>query len=240
MREKNNIFTEDFVWEDSWLSYLPDIYASRLQEDSFLYRFLKIFQSVYAEMEERIKNIPGILYSSCENVDCLRWLASWFDMENRYIWNEEQLSYLLENRSRLYSIRGTKAYLVEMIQLFTGCTPYVVEYYQLDSYKTDIRQTKLLEGMYGESAYIVTLVLPQYTVSGQRELTVLRRLIRACLPADMEYRLVILETYIFLDRYSYVGLNSRLGGRREAALDGTALTPYLSEIGDDVERRSPA
>lgn len=237
MSEKNNHLTKDFVWmENAWISYLPDIYTKGLTKNSFLLRFLSIFQSIYSEMGERIEEIPGMLYPSVQDLECLRWLASWFDMENKEVWNTEQLSYLLENRSRLYSIRGTKSYLKEIVRLFTGCTPYIVEYYQLQSYKTDIRNTKLLEDLYGDNAYVVTLVLPQYKVSEQKELAVLRRLIRSCLPADIEYRLVILDTYIFLDRYSYVGLNSRLGGRKEAAMDGNALTPYISAIGSYKER----
>lgn len=239
MREEKNCVTESFTWEDSWLSYLPDIYGGGLRENSFLFRFLHIFQDVYADMEERIKDMPGMLYPSLTKLNVLRWLASWFDMENSDVWNKEQLSYLLENRNRLYRIRGTRDYLVEIIRLFTGCTPYIVEYYQLEPYKMDIRQTKLLEGLYGKNAYVVTLVLPQYTVSDQRELAVLRKLIRSCLPADIEYRLVILEAYIFLDRYSYIGLNSRLGGRREATLDGKVFAPYVSAIGDSKERRNP-
>lgn len=238
MSEKNNHLTKDFVWEEnSWISYLPDIYTKGLTKKSFLPRFLKIFESIYSEMGERIEEISGMLYPSVQDLECLRWLASWFDMENKNAWNIEQLSYLLENRSRLYSIRGTKSYLKEIVQLFTGCTPYIIEYYQLQPYKTDIRSTRLLEELYGENAYVVTLVLPQYKVSEQKELAVLRRLIRSCLPADMEYRLVILDTYIFLDGYSYVGLNSRLGGRKEAAIDGNAFTPYISAIGGSKEGR---
>lgn len=222
---------EIFFRSESWVSFLPEIYAARLPEDSFFFRYLSIFQWIYYDMEERIRETPHMLYPQFASGEYLEWLAEWFDMENRTIWNREQLVYLLENANRLSSIRGTRQYMEEMIELFTGHRPFIVEYYQTEPYKLNIRKRKQLEDLYGDNAYVLTVILPQGAVAEQQERAMLGQIIHSCIPADMEYRLVILEPYIFLDRYTYIGINSRLGGYKNAALDGNGLVPYISVIG---------
>ena len=132
--------------------------------------------------------------------------------------------YLIENGSRLCSIRGTREYMEEMIFLFTGYTPFIVEHYQTSSYKTGVRETNLLEKLYGENAYAVTVLLPQEAIGGHQEATVLRRIIRSSAPADVDCRLVVLEPYIYLDYYSYIGINSRLSDDKDTVLNENTLT----------------
>lgn len=59
-------------------------------------------------MSQRISDSPHMLYPAFASREMLEWLASWSDMDNRAVWNREQMIYLLENGSRLYAIRGTK------------------------------------------------------------------------------------------------------------------------------------
>lgn len=225
-----------FFQAQSWLYYLPEIYGNPLQKDTFLFRYLSIFQWIYYDMSEKISEMPHMLYPAFADTELLEWMSSWFDIDDRTVWNREQLIYLLENGSRLYSIRGTKKYMEEIIHLYTGYIPFIVEYYQTACYKTDIKKTWLLENLYGESAYMITIVLPGEAVANGQEAVVLRKIIRSAAPADIECRLVFLEPYIFLDHYTYVGVNSRLGGYKDAALDGKGLTPYISMAEDKNER----
>lgn len=222
---------EIFFQSESWMSYLPEVYTAELPEDSFLFRYFSIFQWLYYDMGERIRETPHMLYPRFASLEYLDWLAGWFDLDNRTIWNREQLMYLLENGNRLLSIRGTRGYMEEMVKLFTGYIPFIVEYYQLEPYQSNIRKRKRLEQLYGDNAYVLTVVLPQEAAAEKQKSAMLRQLIRSCIPADMEYRLIILEPYIFLDHYTYIGINSQLGGYRNVALDGNGLTPYISVIG---------
>lgn len=213
----------------SWDSYLPEVY--RESEESFLCRFLKVFQSVYEDLTEQISTMPHRLYPQHADMDVLEWLAGWFDMENTGIWNREQLVYLLENRHRLIPIRGTKKYMEEMIRLFTGHMPFIVEYHALGRYKTDLKRAKQLELLYGDHAYAVTVVLPGQAVGNRKDIAVLHRIMEDAAPAFIECRLVVLQPYIFLDQYTYVGINSCLGGYQDLALNDSALTPYVSVVG---------
>lgn len=227
-----------FFQTESWLSFLPEVYADSFGHNSFLFRYLSIFQWIYSDMSQQISETPQMLYPDFAGREMLEWLASWSGMDNRTAWNREQMIYLLENGSRLYAIRGTKKYMEEMVRLYTGYVPYIVEYYQISRYRADRKKTLLLERLYGENAYVITVVLPQEAAGSRQEAAVLRKIIRSSAPADVECRLVILEAYIYLDRYTYVGINSRLGGYMDASLDDNRLMPYTSMSGNWMERRT--
>ncbi|MDE5864072.1 MAG: hypothetical protein K2H34_06985 [Lachnospiraceae bacterium] len=213
-----------FFQADSWLSLLPEIYRKHSKEDNFLFRYLSIFQWIYYDMSKKIEETPSMLYPPLADMETLEWLAGWFDIDDRMVWSREQMVYLIENGSRLCSIRGTREYIEEMIRLFTGYTPFIVEYYQTGGYKTDMRKTNLLEMLYGENAYVVTILLPQAAIGGRQEVAVLRRIIRSSAPADVDCRLVVLEPYIYLDYYSYIGINSWLSDDKDMALNENTLT----------------
>lgn len=227
-----------FFQTESWLSLLPEVYTKQMSKDSFLFRYLSIFQWIYYDMSQKICETPHMLYPAFANRETLEWMAGWFDIDNRTVWNKKQLVYLLENGNWLCSIRGTKQYMEQIVWLFTGYVPFIVEYYQTECYKTDIKRAKLLEELYGENAYVITLILPENPECSRQEAAVLRKIIRSSAPADTECRLVVLEPYIFLDRYTYVGINSRLGGYKEASLNENSLTPYISVVGNRLYRRA--
>lgn len=227
-----------FFQTEAWFSFLPEVYAKPLGQNSFLFRYLSIFQWIYSDMSQRISETSHMLYPAFAGSEMLEWLASWSGMDNQTVWNREQMLYLLENGSRLYAIRGTKKYMEEMVRLYTGYVPYIVEHYQLAQYRADRKKALLLERLYGENAYVITIVLPQDTAGSRQQAAVLRKIIRSSAPADVECRLVILEAYIYLDRYTYVGINSRLGGYTDAVLDGNRLMPYTFMPGNWIERRN--
>lgn len=221
-----------FFQTESWLSFLPEIYEKQISEDSFLFRYLSIFQWIYYDISQKISETPHMLYPAFADREVLEWMAGWFDIDNRTVWNKKQLVYLLENGNWLSSIRGTKQYMEQIVWLFTGYVPLIVEYYQTECYKTDLKRAKLLEELYGEHAYVVTIILPESLECSRQKTAVLGKLVRSSVPADIECRLVVLEPYIFLDRYTYVGINSRLGGYKEVSLNDYSLTPYISVVGN--------
>lgn len=219
-----------FFQADSWISFLPEIYAKQAGEDSFLSRYLSIFQWIYYDRNRLISSIPHMLYPAYAGPEFLEWMAGWFAMENVTVWSREQLIYLIENGKRLFGIRGTKQYMEELIFLYTGNRPWIVEHYQTDRYKTDIRKAKILERLYGDNAYMVTVVLLQGAVSNQQEISVLQKIIQSAVPAYIECRLIVLEPYIFLDRYTYIGINSCLGRYKSMRVDDNGFIPYVSMI----------
>lgn len=216
--------------KESWVNFLPEVYQKQVGENDFLERYLGIFQSIYDDMTKKIEETPHLLYPRFADFEFLQWLATWLATENIMIWNQKQLIYLMENSIRLYGIRGTKEYMEEMVCLYTGCKPYIIEYYQTRAYKTELKKEELLERLYGEHAYIITIILPTGVVKTQQELVIIQRIVNHAVPAYLECKIVVLEPFIFLNRYSYIGLNSVLGTYREMRVDDNALLPYLSVI----------
>lgn len=221
-----------FFQSAAWISFLPEVYQGREEQKKFLSEYLGIFQWIYYDMTEKIASMPHRLYPVHADMDFLRQIAEWFAIENIEIWNRKQIIYLIENGRRLSEIRGTKEYMQEMVWLFTGHRPYIVEYYQTKPYRTNLEKIRTLERLYGEHAYMVTILLPPETIRNRQQIAVLQRMIRFAAPAYIECRLVVLESCIYLDGYSYIGLNSYLGGYQNMQLNHSRLTPYRSIVGN--------
>ncbi|MDE5967414.1 MAG: hypothetical protein K2G89_11350, partial [Lachnospiraceae bacterium] len=186
---------------------------------------------LYEEMTEKITNMPHALYPEHAEYFMLIWLAGWFGIENREMWDESRLRYLLLNQSRLSQMRGTRAYMEEMIRLYTGCSPYIVEYHQIIPYQESPESKRSMERLYGNSPYGVTVLLPEKAVEGHQMIAVLQHLIETAAPAGICCQLVILQSCIYLGQYSYIGVNSRLAGYAQLRLDDRSLLPYQSVIG---------
>ena len=204
--------------KEVWNRYLPEIYQGENQE--FLERFLSIFQSIYEDFETRIRKDTSWLDLLSVDREMLNWLAGWIHVENGYLWTEECLRLYLMEGAALFARRGTARGLVRMIGIFTGETPYLAE----------------MEP--GEDPHRFTLFLKEHVIADARSYLAVERMIREGKPADMEVNLVSLKPYLFLDRDTYLGINSRLNGYgpavlgRESALDFVILGGLQNEEPD--------
>ena len=210
----------------SWLGYLPEIYQADPENSTFLERYLSIFQSVYEDMESEIDRIARCFDPEVVDGEFLRWLAEWVAVDDVYIWNEEQLRHLVTNGMRIYKRRGTRQALADMVELYLGEKPYIVEFFQLEGYEGDARSSGLITGLYGENSCYFTVIVSENAVPSPKEHQTLLRIIESVKPAHVEANVVVLKPYIFLDKYSYLGMNSVLGQYRPANLDGFSALPF--------------
>jgi phage tail-like protein len=118
----------------SWLGYLPEIYQADPESKSFVERYLNIFQSLYEDLEQEISRISRFFDPDVVDGDFIQWLAEWVAIDDAYIWNEEQLRHLIKNSMRIYRMRGTRLALAEIVELYLGERPCIVEHYQLDGF----------------------------------------------------------------------------------------------------------
>lgn len=214
------------IWfpPQSWTSFLPELYQK--QEDSFLERFLGILQSMYEAMNRKLEDIPGLYYAESTPSELLVWLSQWLSIPDPYLWKEEQLRYLIRHGSFLAQIRGTTVYLKEILRLYTGREPYVIEYWQWAYEEMDSKKRNALEGLYGRDSFCVTLLFSEEEVPDSVSLAVLERLVRHCCPAHLDVRIEILQSCVFLGRHSYLGINSCLKDWEAARLDGRQFLPF--------------
>ena len=120
----------------------------------------------------------------------------------------------------LYRRRGTRESLEEIIELYTGEKPYIVEEFSLNRYAGTEFYEKTLLPMYGNDPYTVTVLIRSSAVSSEHDYNALRKIAGEMLPAPFTLHIVLLEPYIFAGKFSYLGVNSTLGSYKPAAFDG--------------------
>lgn len=209
--------------KQTWLSYLPELYQE--QEDSFLERYLGIFQALYEERTERIARIPQQLSPFTESGEALRELSGWFAIGDEGFWNEEQKRYLILHTARLLRIRGTAEYVKELLFLGTGRTVYIVEYGQLMPYFDGGKEEERLKRLYTAGPYEFAVVIDTRKQE-ENELYRVGRIVEMAKPAYMACRIIAPPPYLFLGRHSYLGINSVLGRYRRLCLDGRCAAPF--------------
>ena len=217
----------------SWLDYLPEVY----QRDAggFLDRYLSLFQSLYDDLDQEIRQVSSSLELDTADKEFLEWLAGWLGMEEGYLWEEEKLRYLLRHAMEFYSSKGTVASLKKLVKLSTGVEPYVVEQHQLEPFRRDVVQMDRLKRIYGEDPTVVTVCLPASAVPSNRAFQTLMKQMEQVKPAQVEIQLVLLKPYLFLDGYTYLGVNSVLGRYEPLHLDGHSTVPLIT-VGGAEER----
>ncbi len=198
--------------KDTWLRYLPELYQEDRDSASFLERYLGIFQSLYEDLSDRIGDVPLHLNPRTAELNYLEWMSEWLAIENRGLWNEEQLRYLAANAASLYRVRGTVRYLKELFRLYTGREPYIEEQ-PLDGGPVGV--TVLLDMTELEDG-------PDNTHSAA-----LQRIAEMAVPAGVTCRIVVLKPGILLGQHSYLGINSVLEGRQTAQMDGAGRIPFV-------------
>ncbi len=210
----------------TWLSYLPEIYSEDRKSASFLERYLGIFQALYEDMTDRIEETPALLEPLTANRELLQGMADWFSVENKEMWNEEQLRYLVLHGERIGRSRGTVAGLKELVWLYTGREPYVVEFHSIKPFFDGDKRERLLKKLYASNCFEFAVILGDGSRETEIQLPMLERVVAMAKPAHMTGRVVLLRPYIFLNMHSYLGINSTLGQYRPFRLDGSCAVSF--------------
>lgn len=210
----------------SFLSYLPAIYQTGGRED-FLGRFLGMFEAVYQDFEERIADSAKQLNPMTAEPEFLRWLAKWIGISNAHLWQEERLRLLLDGIVRKNLIRGTREYTEHMISTFTGESPFILEYGDIEEYRENTKAYKSLTQSYAHGPYEVNVLVREQAVSSLREQHALKKMIEDMKPAHIKMHLIILRPGIYLGQNVYVGVNSALVTYERANLNGVAAIPSM-------------
>jgi phage tail-like protein len=107
-----------------YLRYLPALYES----DELMGRFLMLFESFWAPIEEQICNLPLYLDPMMTPPEFLPWLASWLNLALDQRLPEERQRWLVRSAVRLYRKRGTREGLQEYLEIYTGERPEIIEH----------------------------------------------------------------------------------------------------------------
>ncbi|WP_406661824.1 phage tail protein [Methanolobus sp. ZRKC3] len=230
----------------SYLDYLPEIYREDPAGRDFLDRFLSIFESMFFEIDFSIDHLSRSFDAEGTPPQFLDWLCSWISFPLDENWPETRKQ-LFEEKKRsfiskavsIYKKRGTKEGLEELIELYTGKKPIIVEIYPTNSLEEkqiskihEVKDTmffppkeakvKLPIGR-GE-AYEKEIALHDLLFGKERfcfyvlfkdpvdeaTLDLIRTIIEEQKPAHMSYKLKVLEPWFYLDAHTYLGINTAL------------------------------
>lgn len=212
----------------NWLQYLPSVYEKNRESAAFLDQYLSIFQSIYDDFDRRFENSTMLLEPAVTDSDFLQFMAEWLDIVNTNIWSEEKLRKLIRMAPSLFRKRGTRQGLMEVIELFTGEPPLIVEQWQIREYRKNSDKKEILDQLYGKDENTFLILVKEKYCSGKREQEALLSLIQEVSPAHMEARLVALRQYMILGEHTYLGVNSSLGYYKPTCLDGLSLLSLTS------------
>ncbi|HEX9060531.1 MAG TPA: phage tail protein, partial [Clostridia bacterium] len=212
----------------SFLDYLPAVYQEDPESKDFLERFLSIFSTIHDEMEENIDNMARNFDADTVEGDFLKWLSGWLSIASDDRWNQNSLRELTKRASEIYKIRGTKRALEEMIRIYTGEKPIIIEYFQYREFLKDADATKNLIKLYGDDPYTFSVLVRSACVKETHQKIAVKKILQEEKPAYTKARLIILKSSIELDGHTYLGINSNLSGGSPLLLDPEKSVLYNS------------
>jgi phage tail-like protein len=104
---------------DSYLAYLPAVYAGDDESRWFLERFLSIFQTDFDELERTIDDVPALFDpEAVPGGAALRFLADWLALPLEGEWDADEQRRLLAAAPSIYPHRGTANGLLEHLRIY--------------------------------------------------------------------------------------------------------------------------
>lgn len=199
---------------DHFMNTFPEIYRER---GSFFHRYMSIFSSVYEDFQGNIEDLPKLLDIDSCPAKLLpvygRWLG--IDVGNDFL-DERILRPLVKEAYQLNRIKGTKAVLERLTQIFFGEKALVLERNVMADY-IGKEQMAEFEKLYGNSIYDVTILVKKPLE--ETEKSQLMFLLNQFKPVRSRLHLICLKQTGRLDSYSYLDMNARIPGEGTGRLD---------------------
>lgn len=238
----------------SYLRYLPAVYQEDAASKDFLERFLSLFETFLWNTEEEITQLARYFDAEATPKEFIAWLGTWVGAVFDESWSSEKRRIFLQRAVALYKKRGTREGIEEIIEIYTGTKPIIVENFQL--YRQNAMSEKFtlsceeneelkrtLEQLFGEpTPYRFCVLLQPQQVESESQLKTIKRIIDTEKPAHTAAGVVVLQPWIYLDMHTYLGINTYLSkpimrlGMTSVISRDTVLTD-MEEAGQ-LERRS--
>jgi hypothetical protein len=162
----------------------------------------------------------------------LRWLCKWIGMDIYQTWEDNKLRKLIKRAPYLYRKRGTKKAIEDILEIYLGHKPIIVENFLINKGEENIELKKVMGNLYENNPYSYTVLINSEEDLNQEEVEWIDKILKNESPAFSKYNFIILKPWIFLDKHSYVGLNSSISGYTYLKLDGKSMLPYNAVLMD--------
>ncbi|MEJ8546911.1 phage tail protein [Brevibacillus borstelensis] len=223
------------------LRYLPAVFREEPESADFLERFLALFGTFFLEIEQKIDSMSRYFDPDTTPDEFVPWLASWLGIASEDHWSEAQLRELIRRAPELFSQRGTRSGLANMVQLYTGERPIIVEHFQIRDMLANPELHPLVSELYVDNPYSFCLLVTRECVSTEKDRLAVQKILDDQKPAFTEAKLVVIQPGIYADLHSYAGINTYLSEPSWLTLDQNLSIPYNTVLGTrDRSRRIDA
>ena len=126
----------------SYLGYLPAIFRQEPFAGRFLLAFETVLSGTGAEqpgLEGTISHVADYLDPMSTTAEFLPWLAGWVALSLRADWDEATTRSFIQQIVPLYRLRGTRAGLERMLELYTGQLPEVDDGFEQPAHFFEVR-----------------------------------------------------------------------------------------------------
>ncbi|HZR02653.1 MAG TPA: phage tail protein, partial [Burkholderiales bacterium] len=107
--------------------YLPLTYSRNETKNGFLSRWLRLLRGEFIRVEESLEDMPRVCDPQFLRASALPWLAQWLSFELPRIASADERRALLARAVQLFARRGSKQSIAELVELYTGVRPAIVE-----------------------------------------------------------------------------------------------------------------
>ena len=114
------------------------------------------------------------------------------------------------------------------MELYTGEKPFVIEWQDWKRYRDEPVRGSLLRQLYEDDPGSLIVLVREEAIPGYRDYQTLLGLLERQKPVQLSLKLIVLKPYIFIDGYSYLGVNSVLGHYEEAVLGGSSRLAFAT------------
>lgn len=196
---------------DNFYRTFPAVYQN---QGEFLHRYLSIFSSLYADLQDRIDQLPQYLNPDTAPPELLPVFAKWLGLELDGNFLEENcLRRLIKIAPELIAYKGTRHAIQLIVGLFVTGDTYLVEHNLLN--REQIAESG--SAFYSGNQYDFSLLISQEP--DELLLSRLKFLIDQFKPARSRANIIFLGNQGNLDGYSYLDLNASLLQPASYALD---------------------
>ncbi len=172
-----------------WTSFLPEIYGG--EANDFTRRFLSVFQRLYERMNEKIQDLPLIFDIRKNDGDMPAVMARWIGLDCVSGFDGERLRRLVMRASELQSRIGTAGMLEDIVELYTGVRPIILD--GCDAADETQANAAWKTGGYPRSAFSFAVLLPNKAVSTEEDHKTVLKLITEYKPAHMSFKLIFTD-----------------------------------------------
>ncbi|HEX3028626.1 MAG TPA: phage tail protein [Clostridia bacterium] len=218
----------------SYLRYLPAVYSENDISKDFVERYLSIFQSLFSDLEDQISSMAHNFDADAVSGDYLKWLSSWLAVNADESWSDDKRRKLVKKAFEIYSKRGTREGLEEIIEIYTGSKPFIVEKQQLEGVEEGTYLKKVLDMLFGDDQYTFHVLMNPGINSTKEERNGVRRIVASEKPAFTRAEVIFLRPWIHLDQHTYLGINTCLS-KPDLRVDAGSDMPHDTVLSDVKE-----